>query len=134
MKNTDISTELTRYERKPSLITAVQLNLDTTGFQYSKWGDNQTCKPGDWLVLSGTSTYTIDKESFSKTYTEVSPGRYQKKCVWARRAVSEGVIRTKEGNSHYNCGDILMFNNADETDGYCISFEKFENLYVIPTR
>src|SRR5215831_2695516 len=40
-----------RYKKKPTaFVTAVQLDLDTEGFTYNKWGGKQVCKRGDWLV------------------------------------------------------------------------------------
>jgi len=57
------------YRKKVNqVIAAVQLKLDTTGIIYRKWGDNQLCKPNDWIVDNSGEVYTIDNESFEKTY------------------------------------------------------------------
>ena len=74
-------------KKRDALVTAVQLNLETEGFTYEKWGDLQRCKPGDWLVDNLGETYTVDSVTFEETYTPVSPGRYAKKApVWAEVA------------------------------------------------
>lgn len=120
-----------KYRKSPSAyITAVQLNLDTEGFTYQKWGAIQTCKPGDWVVDNQGDTYTIAKESFAKTYRQVSPGVYYKMSeVYASVAKEPGEITTREGSTHYEKGDYLVYNNPDQTDGYAISKEKFERMY-----
>ncbi len=117
-------------KKQTSFITAVQLDLDTDGFNYVKWGDEQRCKRGDWLVNNNGETYTIDRESFARTYREISPGVYCKSTpVWAEIAESDGVIRTKEGATHYKAGDYIVYNNEDGSDGYALSPEKFLSLY-----
>ncbi len=122
-----------RYRKKPSqFIVAVQLDLDTAGFSYQKWGAEQQCKAGDWLVDNGGDTYTIDKSVFAQTYHTVAPGRYVKSTpVWAEVTSQSGVVKTKEGQSHYNKGDYLVYNNEDGSDGYCVSTEKFESMYEL---
>ena len=46
-----------KYKKKPtSFITAVQLDLDTEGFTYNKWGGKQVCKKDDWLVNNNGDT------------------------------------------------------------------------------
>ncbi len=120
-----------RYVKKePKPITAVQLNFESLTFNYEKWGDDQTAKPGDWVVDNAGETYTIDKESFAKTYSEVSAGQYIKTApVWAIQSEEDGQLETKEGVSHYNAGDVLVFNNEDLTDGYSVPAEKFFSEY-----
>ncbi len=111
---------------------AVQLNLDTEGFTYHKWGGVQTCKPGDWLVDNQGETYTIDAESFRATYRQVSPGVYAKTAeIWAEIADQDGVIRTKEGETHYKSGDYIVFNSGDADDAYAISKTFFEEQYEL---
>lgn len=106
------------------------MNLDTEGFVYKKWGAEQRCKRGDWLVDNAGEIYTVDAEVFAKTYRRVSPGIYVKTTpVWAEVAALPGSVVTKEGKSLYKTGDYLVFNNEDGTDGYCISAEKFETMY-----
>lgn len=117
-------------KRADQLVTAVRLNLDTSGFEYRKWGSLQRCKAGDWIVENGGEVYTVDAESFSRTYVEVGPGRYFKAGrVWAERAKSGGEIRTKEGQTHYSAGDYLVFNDQDGSDGYSMPAERFLTLY-----
>lgn len=120
-----------RYRKKASvLITAVQLNLDTQGFTYQKWGDQQRCKAGDWLVDNQGECYTIDKQTFAETYRQVSQGVYRKvQTVWAEVATQAGTVRTKEGTTEYGPGDYLVSNNADGTDDYAISKSTFEDTY-----
>src|SRR5262249_14965503 len=49
-----------RYKKKPTaFVTAVQLDLDTEGFTYNKWGGKQVCKRGDWLVDNNGGKYTV---------------------------------------------------------------------------
>ena len=63
-----------KYKKKPtSFITAVQLDLDTQGFAYNKWGGQQLCKRGDWLVDNDGDKYTVSEEAFARTYEFVSP-------------------------------------------------------------
>jgi hypothetical protein len=39
-----------RYRRLPGQpVVAVQLKLETEGFNYRKWGDKQHCKANDWV-------------------------------------------------------------------------------------
>lgn len=121
----------TKYRKKPSsFIIAVQLNLDTEGFTYSKWGATQACKRGDWLVNNQGETYTVDAQTFAATYTEVSPGLYYKSTpVWAVIADKSGSIGTLEGETHYQAGDYLVYNDEAGTDGYAVSSDKFETMY-----
>lgn len=126
-----IDTGRRRYrKRADQVITAVRLDLDTDGFSYRKWGDEQRCKAGDWLVSNAGETYTVDAEVFARTYREVEPGRYLKTTpVWAERAEGEGWVATKEGKSHYRAGDYLVYNEEDGGDAYCMGADKFESMY-----
>lgn len=122
---------LKKYRRKPgATVTAVRLDLDTEGFAYTKWGGRQSCKAGDWVVDNDGEVYTIDAESFERTYRQVSPGRYEK-CgeVWAEQAAEPGSIPTKEGSTRFDAGDYLVYNEADRRDGYAMSPEKFAAMY-----
>lgn len=115
-----------------STVIAVQVNLVTSGFTYEKWGAAQQCKPGDWIVNNNGDTYTVDQQSFAKTYHMQSPGIFFKTTpVWAQQVTQSGSIKTKEGESHYQAGDYLIYNNADGSDGYCISKAKFEAMYEL---
>ena len=120
-------------KRADQFVTAVQFKLDTDGFVYQKWGAEQRCKPGDWLVDNNGDVYTVDAETFESTYRELSSGVYVKKTpIWAKVATEAGVVRTKEGQSHYEAGDYLVSNNEDGTDDdYCISAAKFESMYEL---
>ena len=109
----------------------MQLDLDTDGFTYRKWGGEQACKRGDWLVNNGGDVYTVDAATFARTYVPVSLGVYRKAtAVWAERATADGAIRTSEGATHYRAGDWLVFNSADGTDGYAMTDETFRRLYA----
>ncbi len=117
-------------KRETSFVTAVQLDLETEGFTYEKWGGTQTCKPGDWLVDNEGDVYTVDRETFEKTYRKGSPGVYVKTGeVWAEVADEAGVIETKEGSTRYEPGDYLVFNDEQGRDGYAVTAEKFESMY-----
>jgi hypothetical protein len=120
-----------RYRKKADqFVVAVKLGLDTEGFTYRKWGAEQKCKAGDWVVDNNGDVYTIDGGVFARTYRSVGPGIYVKTTpIWAERATQPGSVATKEGRSHYNAGDYLVFNNEDGTDPYCISAAKFELMY-----
>ncbi|MDA1014149.1 MAG: hypothetical protein O3A00_06810 [Planctomycetota bacterium] len=122
-----------RYRKKSNqFVTAVQLALDTDGFVYRKWGSEQRCKQGDWLVDNAGEVYTIDRESFEQTYRRESPGVYVKKStVWAEVTKQAGSVETKEGTSHYQAGDYLVSNQADGTDAYCINSESFDAMYEL---
>ena len=116
--------------REKTTVTAVRLDLDMDGFTYKKWGGVQRCKRGDWLVDNGGDTYTVDGETFAKTYRELSSGLYEKVgTVWAEQAGAAGTIRTKEGSTDYGSGDYLVFNDPQRKDGYAVSAEKFRELY-----
>ncbi len=120
-----------RYRKRPEqAVTAVQFDLDCSGFLYQKWGAEQRCKPGDWLVDNDGDIYSVDAEVFKRTYRKVQPGRFVKTTpVWAEQTEEAGSIRTKEGESHYQAGDFLVFNNQDGSDGYCVSADKFLSMY-----
>lgn len=120
-----------RYRKKAGQsVVAVQLDLDTDGFVYSKWGGDQTCKRGDWLVDNDGDIYTVDGDVFARTYRKAGPGLYAKSApVWAEVAGAPGSVATKEGRSHYETGDYIVCNNEDGTDAYCIARDKFEEMY-----
>ena len=123
--------KLRKYVRRAAtLITAVQLDLDMDRFTYRKWGGVQSASAGDWLVNNGGDIYTVNRATFERTYRPVSQGVYQKtEPVWARLAEADGVIQTKEGETHYRAGDMLVFNDEAERDGYAMTAETFEELY-----
>ena len=117
-------------KRENQSVVAVQLALDTQGFTYRKWGDVQTCKPGDWILDSDGDIYTVDQQTFARTYRKVDGGKYVKVTpVWAERALNAGHVKTKEGTTHYRRGDYLVFNDDDGHDGYAVDAEKFCAMY-----
>lgn len=122
---------LCRYRKRSDRpIVAIRLSLETDGFTYRKWGGEQRCKHGDWLVDNEGDIYTIDAEVFAHTYRRVGPGHYLKTTpVWAVVAAEAGRITTKEGSSVYSPGDYLVFNDPDGLDGYCMSAAKFRSMY-----
>lgn len=124
---------LQEYKRKSrTSVTAVQLNLDTEGFVYQKWGGQQRCKRCDWLVNNQGDVYTVDRETFERTYRMVSPGIYEKETpVWAEATDKPGTITTKEGSTDYSAGDYLVSNDRDGKDRYAISRETFHSLYEL---
>ena len=123
-----------RYRRRPGQpVVAVQLKLDTAGFKYQKWGEEQRCKANDWLVDNNGDVYTINAESFARTYKpEGGLGTYVKTGkVWAEQAAEAGRVATKEGGTDYEAGDWLVSNEEDGTDAYAVSGRKFEELYEL---
>lgn len=123
--------ELRRYRRRPDqYVVAVPLRLDTKGFSYRKWGGEQQCKPGDWLVDDDGDIHTVDAAVFTATYHQIRRGAYVKSTpVWAEVAQEAGSMITKEGRTHYNRGDFVVFNNEDGTDGYAMTAQKFALNY-----
>ncbi len=102
--------------KKATAITAIQLDLDTEGFTYQKWGGTQRCKRGDWLVNNQGDVYTVDRESFERTYCMVSPGVYIKDTpMWAKQAEAPGTIQTKEGSTAYQAGDSVRPISAQDS-------------------
>jgi hypothetical protein len=119
------------YKKRPKYyVTAVQLDLDFDGFEYLKWGGQQRCKPGDWLVNNNGDTYTIDKTYFRDFYNRVSPGVFNKiGGIWAEEASESGSVKTKEGSTDYAAGDYLVFDRPEGGDGYAIKKLIFERMY-----
>jgi hypothetical protein len=122
-----------RYRKKADqFVVAVQLDLDTEGFTYRKWGAEQRCKQGDWIVDNNGDIYSVDAEVFADTYRKAEDGKYVKTTpIWAEVTNQAGRIVTKEGESLYKKGDYLVSNNEDGTDAYCISAAKFESMYEL---
>lgn len=119
-------------KRAAQPVIAVQIDLETAGFTYRKWGGIQTCKRGDWLVNNDGDTYTVDRETFARTYRATGAGTYVKITpVWAEVAPAAGEVRTKEGVTHYAAGDYLVYNEADGGDAYAMSRESFERMYEL---
>ena len=122
-----------RYRKNADqFVVAVPLDLDMGGFTYNKWGAEQRCKRGDWLVDNGGDIYSVDSDVFARTYRSVGTRKYVKITpVWAEVAGESGSVVTKEGESHYKAGDYMVYNNEDGTDAYCISAAKFELMYEL---
>jgi hypothetical protein len=122
-----------RYRRKPEqYVVAVQLQLETDGFTYRKWGDEQHCKAGDWLVDNDGDVYTVEADSFARTYRQLRRGAYIKTTpVWAEAGVADGSVATKEGRTHHAKGDYLVSNNEDGSDSYAIAADKFHEMYEL---
>ena len=117
-------------KRATEFVTAVQINLDLDGFTYRKWGGTQRCSRGDWLIDNHGDVYTVEKESFARTYRQTGPGTFVKTTpVWAEAATTAGEVSTKEGATHYEAGDYLVSNEADGKDAYAISKGEFERMY-----
>ena len=76
-----------KYQKKADqFVVAVKLDLKTEGFTYQKWGAEQRCKSGDWLVDNNGDVYTIDSEVFARTYRKLGPGKYVKTTpIWAEK-------------------------------------------------
>lgn len=111
-------------------MTAVRLAFDTEGFTYRRWGSEQHCKGGDWIVDDDGEVHTVDADTFAATYSAVSPGRYEKRAtVWAERASEAGRIETKEGSTRYEAGDFVVSNDAEGRDSWAIASARFEATY-----
>lgn len=125
-----MSDRLKYVKRANQAVVAVQLALDTDGFTYHKWGADQKCKAGDWIVNNDGDIYTVDRETFERTYRQVGAGTYVKSTpVWAEVAQEAGSVRTKEGETHYRAGDYLVFNEQQGGDAYAVSADKFQAMY-----
>jgi len=119
-------------KRQEQIVTAIRLDVDTDGLVYRKWGGEQLAKRGDWLVDNAGDVYSVDAESFARTYRAVGPGRYLKTApIWAEVAVVAGKVSTKEGVSSYEAGDYIVFNEPDGTDAYSVNAAKFEAMYEL---
>lgn len=71
------------FRRARRFVAAVQLNLHTDGFAYRKWGADQRCKSGDWLVDNDGDVYSVDAEVFARTYRKRGTGVYLKAAKFA---------------------------------------------------
>jgi hypothetical protein len=117
-------------KRTTQAVVAVQLALDTSGFEYRKWGGVQRCKAGDWIINNNGDIYTVDRETFERTYHQTGGGTYVKITpVWAEVAREAGCVQTKEGATNYAAGDYLVFNEEHGGDAYAVSAGKFEAMY-----
>ena len=134
MSHTSRRKYLPRPER-PVVAVRVDFNADGFEFRYRKWGAEQLAKPGDWLVDNHGDVYTVDADVFARTYRaakDQGPGAFVKTTpIWAARAETGGDVRTKEGATHYEPGDYLVWNSEDDdSDRYAIAAEEFERLYI----
>jgi len=60
------------------------------------------------------------------------PGTYVKRTpVWAEVAGEAGAVRTKEGATHYEAGDYLVYNQPDGGDAYAVAKDAFERMYEL---
>jgi len=119
-------------KRATEFVVAVQIDLDMGGFTYQKWGATQRCKRGDWLVNNNGDVYTVDGDTFARTYRRSGPGTYIKATpVWAEVAKTDGGIHTKEGVTRYSPGDYLVYNQADGGDGYAVEPDEFDRMYEL---
>ena len=117
-------------KREKQVVHAVQLNLDTDGFTYRKWGGTQRCAKNDWVVDNGGDVYTVKADSFARTYRHVAQGSYEKVTpVWAAAADAAGSVTTQEGSTGYEAGDYIVSNNEDGTDAWAVAKATFEQMY-----
>ena len=125
--------ERRRYRRQPGQpVVAVQLKLDIDGFAYRKWGGEQRCKAMDWIVDNDGEVYSVDANSFARTYTAQGLGTYVKTGkVWAEQAAQAGRVATKEGSTGYEAGDWLVSNEEDGSDAYAVDAATFEKQYEL---
>ena len=93
-------------------------------------GGLQTCKSGDWLLDNNGDIYTVDRDTFARTYRKLDSGRYVKVTpVWAEPAARAVRVQTKEGITNYQPGDYVVFNDEDGGDAYAVEAEKFRAMY-----
>ena len=120
-----------KYVKRPTeFVTAVQIDLDLDGFTYRKWGGTQHCSRGDWLVNNNGDVYTVESDSFARTYRQTGPGTYIKTTpVWAEVATTAGEVTTKEGATHFDAGDYLVYNEPNAGDGYAVPKDEFIRMY-----
>lgn len=120
-----------RYRKRAGAnVTAVRVPEDHEAFTYHKWGAEQRCRPGDWIVVNDGEFYTVDAAVFARTYREVRPGIYEKHApVWAAVATEPGVVETKEGRTHYDAGAYLVSNDEDGEDQWAVEPDKFHAMY-----
>jgi hypothetical protein len=120
-----------QYRRKrDQFVLAVQLALEMDGFSYRKWGAEQRCTAGDWLVDNDGDVYTVAEKEFARTYQEIEPGRYWKATpIWAEPAAAPGSIQTLEGTTHYEAGDYVVANEELGPPTYAVKAKKFEAMY-----
>jgi hypothetical protein len=117
-------------KRKTQVVHAVQLNVDTDGFTYRKWGGTQRCAKGDWVVDNDGDVYTVNSATFARTYRHVDRGAYEKVApVWAVAADVAGSVPTREGATDYNAGDYIVSNDEDGSDSWAVEKAKFEKMY-----
>jgi hypothetical protein len=117
-------------KREKQVVHAVCLNLDTEGFSYQKWGGTQRCAKGDWIVDNDGDVYTVNADTFARTYRHVGQGAYEKFApVWAAPADTAGSVPTKEGATDYEAGDYIVSNNEDGSDAWAVTKAKFESMY-----
>jgi hypothetical protein len=127
-----MSERRTYRKRASQVVHAIRLDLDidTGGFTYRKWGGRQRCDAGDWLVNNAGDVYTVDAATFERTYRQVRGGEYQKAAaVWAEQAWEPGSVPTKEGSTAYRAGDYIVSNDPGGTDAYVVGQAKFEEMY-----
>lgn len=122
---------LARYQKHAGqIVRATQLTLPQCELQYQQWGATQRARNGDWLVNNGQTSYTVAADSFEATYKHLYADQYRKVApVWAEQAEAAGVISTREGQSHYQAGDYLVYNLPDREDGYTVPKSVFEQHY-----
>jgi hypothetical protein len=120
-----------QYQRKKDqFVLAVQLALETDGLVYRKWGAEQRCKAGDWLVDNDGDVYTVAEKEFARTYREIERGRYWKTTpIWAEQASAAGSVQTLEGTTHYEAGDYIVANEEKGPPAYAVSAKKFQLMY-----
>ena len=123
--------ELKKYVPKlDATVIAVQIDLDTQGITYMKWGAEQRCSRGDWLVNNGGDTYTVTDDTFTRTYRMERPGLYRKAAsVWARVAQEKGWVRSEEGETEYEPGDYIAFHAPDAELGWAVPPVEFLERY-----
>jgi hypothetical protein len=117
-------------KREKQVVHAVRLDLDTDGFTYRKWGTEQRCKRGDWIVDNHGEVYTVDGGSFAETYRLVGDATYEKFApVWAAPVDAAGAVPTKEGTTQYQAGAYVVSNKEDGGDSYAVEKAEFERMY-----
>jgi len=117
-------------KREDQIVLGVQINLDTEGITFNKWGGKQQCSSGDWLINNDGECYTVKQDTFESTYKEIAPAQFLKIApVWAVKAVDAGRVKTEEGYTSYVPGDYIVAHTEDGSDAYAVTPSKFEKMY-----
>ena len=120
-------------KRPDQAVHARRLDLDTDGFTYRKWGGQQRCKAGDWIVSSDGDTYTLDAKTFARNYRHLKDGAYLQPHAGLGRTGDRGRRGADEGRRHQVSGWRLSgLEPGRRRRGYAVAKAKFERTFTAP--